>query len=268
MPKSYEGFVVSAALFAALLHTPAVAGQSDGAAPEKAPENLPPLEVYIDKSRVDLEAHRLELRMSRKAGRVVLKVFDEQRALLADEEHDFSGRPANSTLVVTWNPGSDRKAARIEVFAYDAYGYYKGVALVPWSLSVPHEEVNFATDSATIRESELPKLEQSRATIVSAVERHKDLGNIALYIAGHTDTVGGAAHNLELSRKRARAIAGWFQKRGLPVPIAYAGFGESALLVKTGDEVDEPKNRRVDYLLAVEAPVLKTSGRTANWQKL
>jgi outer membrane protein OmpA-like peptidoglycan-associated protein len=133
---------------------------------------------------------------------------------------------------------------------------------------VPHEEVNFATDSATIRDSEVPKLEQSRATIVSAVEQHKDLGSISLYIAGHTDTVGSAAHNLELSRKRARAIAAWFQKRGLPVPIAFAGFGESALVVKTGDEVDEPRNRRVDYVLAIEAPVLKTSGRTPAWQKL
>jgi outer membrane protein OmpA-like peptidoglycan-associated protein len=269
MPKSYEGFAVRAALFVALVAAPALAAESDdGPAPEEAPQNLPPLEVYIDKAKVDLEAHRLELRMSRKAGRVVVKVFDEQRGVIAEEEHDFAGRPANSLLKVSWSAGSDEKVARIEVFAYDAYGYYKGVALVPWSLSVPHEEVNFATDSATIRDSEVPKLEQSRATIVSAVEQHKELGSISLYIAGHTDTVGSAAHNLELSRKRARAIAAWFQKRGLPVPIAFAGFGESALVVKTGDEVDEPRNRRVDYVLAIEAPVLKTSGRTPAWQKL
>lgn len=268
--KLYPSCLFAAVLIAVELAAPALAAEKDDApgAPQRAPEKLPPLEVRIEKSRVDLQAHRLQVKMSRKAGRVVIKVYDEYGAPLADEEHDFSGCPPNSALEVTWTPSSDDKVARIEVFAYDAYGYYKGVALVPWSLSVPHEEVNFATNSATIRESEIAKLEQSYATIVSALEQHKDLGNINLYIAGHTDTVGSAAHNLELSRRRARAIGGWFKRRGLALPIACAGFGESAPLIKTADEVDEPRNRRVDYVLAVEDPVFKTSGRAPRWQRL
>ncbi len=47
----------------------------------------------------------------------------------------------------------------------------------------------------------------------------------------------------------------------------YAGFGESVLSVKTKDEVPEAKNRRADYILAIESPSLK-SGVAAAWKRL
>jgi outer membrane protein OmpA-like peptidoglycan-associated protein len=103
--------------------------------------------------------------------------------------------------------------------------------------------------------------------IRSALDEHKDLGRITLFIAGHTDTRGQPQHNFELSRNRARAIAAWFKQRGLGVPIAYEGFGETAPKVKTADEVDEAQNRRVDYLLAVEPPRMKTGSLPA-WKQL
>ena len=58
------------------------------------------------------------------------------------------------------------------------------------------------------------------------------------------------------SRRRAHAIAAWFKGRGLKIAIAYEGLGSSALLVKTGDQVDEPRNRRADYILALDPPKL------------
>ena len=60
-----------------------------------------------------------------------------------------------------------------------------------------------------------------------------------LYVAGHTDTVGPDAKNRKLSLDRARAIAAYFRKKGLTIPIAFAGFGEDVLKVKTADSVDE-----------------------------
>lgn len=227
-----------------------------------------PLRVTIDKNTIDLEQRRLELRMSRPAGRVTLEVFAASGELLAAEDIDFSGRPANARLVVTWKPKSDEPVARIELYAYDADGYYQGIAIVPWSLEIPHEEVNFETNSAVIRPEEEPKLEHSLRLINEAFEKHKDLGNVALFIAGHTDTRGSAEHNRNLSRQRAQAIARWFRDHGLRMPIAYEGFGEHAPKVKTEDEVDEPQNRRVDYVLAVEPPRLKNSSVPAAWKKL
>ena len=93
------------------------------AAPGSAPA---PLRIAIDKTKVDMKAHHLELRLSRPAGKVQIKVTSDADAVLADEEQDFSGRPAGATLVVTWNPSSDAQVARIEVRAFDARGAREG----------------------------------------------------------------------------------------------------------------------------------------------
>ncbi|MCA9592248.1 MAG: OmpA family protein [Myxococcales bacterium] len=245
--------VIAALLFA----VPAFADDGGAAGSE---EKLPPLKVTVDRDKVDLDAHRLELSMSREAKSVKIRVLAEDGSELAEQEHDFSGKPAGATLVVTWQPKSDDAVARIELYAYDAHGYWKGVALTPWSVKIPHQEVLFDTNKALIKKSEEPKLEESYARIQKAIEEHKEIGAIKLYVAGHTDTVGTPAHNLTLSRKRAQAIAQWFKKRGLANPVYFAGFGESVLAVKTKDEVSEAKNRRVDYILAIEPPAMKSGG--------
>lgn len=269
MLGSMERSVLYRGIAAALLATALVHGvPASIARADDAPRNLPPLKVLIDKSKVDLDGHRLELKMSRKAGLVQIKVYGDSGELIADEEHDFAGRPAGAALTVTWSPKRGEAVAKIEVFAHDAFGYYSGVRIVPWSLSIPHEEVNFETNSAEVRASEEPKLEATLSKITAAVEEHKDLGAITLYVAGHTDTVGTAQHNLELSRRRAQSIAVWFRRHGIRIPIAAAGLGESVPAVKTEDEVDEPRNRRVDYVLSVEEPRFKTSDRAPAWKRL
>ena len=77
-----------------------------------------------------------------------------------------------------------------------------------------------------------------------------------LYVAGHTDTVGGDPDNLTLSKGRARAIAQYFHSHGFKMPTFFAGCGKRLLRVKTADNVDDARNRRADYTLALEAPPL------------
>jgi outer membrane protein OmpA-like peptidoglycan-associated protein len=246
----------------ALAGAPAVTAHADDSAPAK----LSPLKVTVDRSKVDIEHHHLEVVLSRTAKTVDIKELGDSGSVLADETHDFSGKAAGTPLLVTWQPSSDEPVARIEVFGHDTDGYYAGVAIVPWAVKIPHQEVLFDTDKADIKASQKPKLEESYGKIKDAIEAHKDLGAIKLFIAGHTDTVGTASHNLELSRRRAKAIAYWFKKRGLSIPVLWEGFGESVPAVKTGDEVDEPRNRRVDYILAIEPPALK-AGSAPSWKK-
>ena len=72
---------------------------------------------------------------------------------LSDEDRKLRGTP-------DWSKYREKKTGpvgKIEVWGHDAHGYYAGVRIVPWSLSIPHEEVNFTTDSADIRKSEEPK---------------------------------------------------------------------------------------------------------------
>ena len=66
-------------------------------------------------------------------------------------------------------------------------------------------------------------------------------------VIGHTDTVGSIKFNDKLSLQRAKRVRQLLITRGVPPGgIAIAGRGERELLVATGDEVQEPKNRRVE----------------------
>jgi outer membrane protein OmpA-like peptidoglycan-associated protein len=226
------------------------------------------MKVVLDKSHVDLAHGRLDMLVSIPEGTVMLKILSAtDNAVLVEREESFSDHEASAPLVVTWDPpGKDAEIGRVDVRVSDPGGAYQSYSLFPWTVYIPHEEVNFATDSAAIAVSEAPKLQASLAKITDALAKHKELGAITLYIAGHTDTVGSAKYNLGLSQKRAQAIAGWFRKNGLTLPIAYEGFGEQALRIATPDNTDEPRNRRVDYILSVEDPVLRATDFRPAWK--
>ena len=66
-------------------------------------------------------------------------------------------------------------------------------------------------------------------------------------VIGHTDTVGDPDNNDRLSAQRAETVKGFLVGVGIPAErIRTAGRGERELLVPTADNVDEPRNRRVE----------------------
>ena len=229
------------------------------------------LNVLVEKSKVDLKEHRLEVKVSRPPAKVTIQVYSDSDAVLADEEHDFTGHAAGAPLVVTWKPSSDSPVGRIEVKAYDVSGAWSGVEITPWFVPIPHEDVNFQTGSSEIQAAEAPKLEAAYAKLEEVLAKDREHGRmhpgITLYIAGHTDTVGSASSNLKLSQDRARSIAAWFRKRGVRLPISYEGFGETSLAVKTADNVDEVKNRRADYVLS-DGPPTYSAAFKPSWKRI
>jgi outer membrane protein OmpA-like peptidoglycan-associated protein len=66
-------------------------------------------------------------------------------------------------------------------------------------------------------------------------------------VIGHTDRVGGELENDKLSLQRARRVKTLLIPLGIPEDrIVTAGRGEREPVVFTADNVDEPKNRRVE----------------------
>jgi outer membrane protein OmpA-like peptidoglycan-associated protein len=104
------------------------------------------------------------------------------------------------------------------------------------------------------------------------VKRSERFMKMRLYVAGHTDTVGPDGKNRKLSLDRARAIAAYFRKKGVKLPIAFAGFGEAVQKVKTADGISERFNRRADYVIGpvAGAPPFKGAYLKAQaaWQQL
>ena len=69
-------------------------------------------------------------------------------------------------------------------------------------------------------------------------------------VIGHTDTVGTDAFNDNLSRQRAEVVRKALVARGIaPQNIAIVGRGKREPIVATGDNVAEPRNRRVEILV-------------------
>jgi len=68
-------------------------------------------------------------------------------------------------------------------------------------------------------------------------------------VDGNTDTSGTPNYNMGLSERRARTVAAELVRDGVPQSaISMHAYGETKLLVPTGEGVREPQNRRVEIV--------------------
>ena len=213
-----------------------------------------PLEVKLAKNQVDLEERVLFFALNNPAGRATLTVHSPSGRVMHEATTDLSGRPAGARLEVRW-PELPEPISRMVLRVADASDSWSDFELLPFSVEIPHEDVVFETAQHAIRSSETEKLETAYDAILEAIKEHGADLKARLYVLGHTDSVGSGPDNQQLSDRRAAEIARWFAARGgISLPILAHGFGETQLLVKTADNVDEAKNRRAQYILAAQAP--------------
>jgi outer membrane protein OmpA-like peptidoglycan-associated protein len=92
--------------------------------------------------------------------------------------------------------------------------------------------------------------DRARQIIAEAATNAPRVQTTRIEVTGHTDTVGSAAYNQGLSVRRAEAVAGELERRGIPrSQMVITGRGFSQPLVPTGPNVREPQNRRVEIVL-------------------
>lgn len=78
-----------------------------------------------------------------------------------------------------------------------------------------------------------------------AVSAAKTQGSARITVVGHTDTMGSNDYNQRLSECRSDAAKSNLVNKGIAAgSISTSGRGEGELMVKTGDSVKEPQNRR------------------------
>jgi OOP family OmpA-OmpF porin len=105
--------------------------------------------------------------------------------------------------------------------------------------------VNFANGSADLTPDAIKALDALGQALSS-----KDLEGYKFRIEGHTDTVGSAGYNKELSERRAEAVVDYIAKKYSvdPSRMQAVGMGEEGLLVHTPAQTAEPRNRRVQVI--------------------
>ncbi len=103
------------------------------------------------------------------------------------------------------------------------------------------ENILFEYNSDVILSSSLPSLDNAVNTLL-------DNSGIQVEISGHTSSDGKDDYNLELSRKRAKAVVDYLIKRGIPSQrLKWIGHGESKPLNDNSTEALRQKNRRVEF---------------------
>jgi outer membrane protein OmpA-like peptidoglycan-associated protein len=107
-----------------------------------------------------------------------------------------------------------------------------------------HFLLYFQLDSAEL-------LPESRSLLPEIVTVIKKRSPVQLSVVGHADTVGSVSYNQRLGLQRAAAVVESIRqllaaREGAPARMETSSRGKTDLLVKTPDQVPEPRNRRVE----------------------
>ena len=93
----------------------------------------------------------------------------------------------------------------------------------------------------------------AQATVAQAAAAFRQ-GGTAVAVKGHTDTVGNAEANLQLSLRRSASVKDALQRNGVPAAAIRSGsLGEESLPVPTADQVPERLNRSVHITVSGRA---------------
>ncbi len=106
--------------------------------------------------------------------------------------------------------------------------------------------INFATGKATITKGSFRVLD-------AAVKVLKDYPDLKLEIGGHTDDVGDAESNKQLSQERAQAVKDYMIVKGIAAErVRAVGYGQEKPLIERKSKKARAKNRRVEFQLITD----------------
>ena len=105
------------------------------------------------------------------------------------------------------------------------------------------EGVHFAFDKATLRPA-------SKSTLDAAVKILKDHPQLRVEVAGHTDSIGTASYNMNLSKRRARVVYDYLVEHGIDAGrLTTNGYGESQPIASNDSEQGRAQNRRTELVI-------------------
>jgi len=222
------------------------------------------LSVDLSNAQADLEAHTVSVSVTTEIERADVTAYGARRAVLDQRSIDLVGGPG--TVTIPW-VGDPEEVVLLDVTVHSSNAW-ASFTYSPWFLNIPHDDIQFASNSSDIPSDQEWKMTNTLQELQEVIEKYGDLVPVKVFIAGCTDTVGDAAHNRDLSRRRARSIASWLKSNGYDNPVYYHGFGESLLAVRTGDGVDESRNRRALYIVAANPPPAGSGIPQVSWTEL
>jgi outer membrane protein OmpA-like peptidoglycan-associated protein len=122
---------------------------------------------------------------------------------------------------------------------------YKDLFLIPLEVgqAVRLNNIFFETGKSVLMPESFQELDR-------VVKFLTDNPSIKIEVGGHTDNVGSAALNNDLSNRRARAVAEYIMLKGLPASaISSNGYGFSKPVASNATAAGKQLNRRVEFTI-------------------
>lgn len=102
------------------------------------------------------------------------------------------------------------------------------------------QPINFAYNSDEIASESLPQIHRTAAVL-------KKYPNSTVRVAGYTDSLGNANYNVDLSQRRAKAVAMELVKEGVPAKnVSFIGYGAANPIATNKTAAGRAENRRVE----------------------
>ena len=128
-------------------------------------------------------------------------------------------------------------------------GKIRGIAIVP--LVDGGTRIDISTDAAFDFGSDV--LRPAFATQLQPVMNPYLQQSVR--VSGYTDNVGAPAFNLDLSQRRARAVADLLRVQGFSTAqLAVNGYGEDRPVASNATETGRRLNRRIELLISAQVP--------------
>jgi outer membrane protein OmpA-like peptidoglycan-associated protein len=99
----------------------------------------------------------------------------------------------------------------------------------------------FDFDKATLRKESSNELERLQKLLT-------ETPTLRLEISGHTDNIGNAAYNKDLSQRRAKAVVDYLVQKGIvKTRLTFAGYGDTQPVSSNSTKEGRQKNRRTEF---------------------
>jgi OOP family OmpA-OmpF porin len=112
-----------------------------------------------------------------------------------------------------------------------------------------NDSIHFDTDRDTIKPESHAVLDQ----VAALINQHAELKLIQ--VEGHTDNVGAAQYNKDLSARRAASVQRYLVGKGVaPERLRAAGFGYDKPIASNETALGRARNRRVEFTIVSSTP--------------
>jgi hypothetical protein len=196
-----------------------------------------------------------------------IEVFDKKSAKLLDVQPDVINLNNNSTFKIEKKSSgvfqTDVPVGNKIELSVTQKGYFPFSEKIDLSENIDNKFINKKIELTALETGNSITLrnilfETARAELKSdsfeslnkLVDMMSNNKEIKILISGHTDNVGNAAYNLDLSGKRVKSVAAYLQSKGIDSSrLKSQGFGSTKPIADNKTEEGKQMNRRVEVTI-------------------